>query len=76
MAKIRRIETYLSPKNAERFTGLSRNVLMRYARQGVLTQFRTDGDHRRYKLSELKALCEALDRRSGRTAKQKGCGRR
>ncbi len=72
MTKIRRVETYFSPKDAERFTGLSRNVLIAYARRGMLTQFRTTGDHRRYKLSELKALCEALDRRAVRVAKQKG----
>ena len=63
MTKIRRVETYLGPKDAERLTGLSRNTLNRYARRGFLTQFRTTGDHRRYKLSELLALCEAPGRR-------------
>ncbi len=62
MTKIRRVETYLSPMGAERLTGLSRNTLNRYARRGFLTQFRTAGDHRRYKLSELRALCGALNR--------------
>ena len=66
MTKIRRVETYLGPKSAERFTDLSRSTLIRYVRQGVLTHFRTTGGHRRYKLSELKALCEALDRREPR----------
>lgn len=62
MTKIRRVETYFSPKNAEGFTGLSRNALIGYARRGMLTQFRTTGGHRRYSLSELKALCEARHR--------------
>ncbi len=72
MTKIRRVETYLSPKEAERFNGLSRNALIRYVQRGVLTHYRTTGRHRRYALSELRALREALDRRAARTAKQKG----
>ena len=72
MTKIRRAEVYLSPKEAERFTGLSRNALIRYVQQGVLSHYRTTGRHRRYTLSELKALREALGRRAARTAKQKG----
>ncbi len=72
MTKIRRVETFLGPKGAERLTGLSRNTLVRYVRRGVLSHFRTAGDHRRYKLSELRALREALDRRAARVAKQKG----
>jgi DNA-binding transcriptional MerR regulator len=68
MTKIRRVETYFSPKGAERFTGLSRNALIRYVRRGVLTHFRTAGGHRRYALSELKALREALERRAARQA--------
>ena len=64
MTKIRRVETYLSPKGAERFTGLSRNALARYVRQGALTHFRTSGGHRRYGLSELRALRKALGRRA------------
>ncbi len=72
MTKIRRVETYLGPQGAERFTGLSRNALARYVRRGALTHFRTSGGHRRYALSELKALCEALHRRTARTTKQKG----
>ena len=66
MTKIRRVETYLGPKGAERFTSLSRNALIYYARRGILTQFRTTGRHRRYALSELKALREALGRRATR----------
>ncbi len=72
MTKIRRVETYLSPKWAERFTGLSRNALIYYARRGILTQFRTTGLHRRYRLSELQALCKALNRRAPRTPKRLG----
>ena len=72
MTKIRRVEIYFSPKDAERFTGLSRNALIRYVRRGALTQFRTTGGHRRYSLSELKALCEALDRRPAGVIKWKG----
>ena len=66
MTKIRRVETYLGPQGAERFTGLSRNTLIRYVQRGALTHFRTSGGHRRYALSELKALREALDRRATR----------
>ena len=62
MTKIRRVETYFSPKDAERFTGLPRNALVRYARRGILTQYRTTGGHRRYRLSELKALCAGPSR--------------
>ncbi len=69
MTKIRRVETYFGPKGAERFTGLSRNALIRYVRRGALTQFRTTGGHSRYSLSELKALREAINRRAARTAK-------
>ncbi len=72
MTKIRRVETYLGPQGAERFTGLSRNTLIRYVRRGVLTHFRTTGGHRRYRLSELRALCEALDRRPAGVIKWKG----
>ncbi len=66
MTKIRRVETYLGPKGAEQFTGLSRSALIRYVRRGVLTHFRTPGRHRRYAMSELKALREALGRRAVR----------
>ncbi len=62
MTKIRRVETYFSPRDAERFTDLSRNTLNRYVRWGALTHYRTSGGHRRYALSELKALREALSR--------------
>ena len=50
MTKIRRVETYLGPKGAERFTGLSRNALIRYVQRGAITHFRTSGGHRRYAL--------------------------
>ena len=66
MTKIHRVETYFSPFNAERFTGLSRAALLRYVRRGVLTHYRTSGNHRRYALSELRTLREALRRRSTR----------
>ena len=56
MTKIHRVETYFSPLNAERFTGLSRAALLRYVRRGVLTHYRTSGNHRRFALSELQAL--------------------
>ena len=62
MTRIRRVETYLGPRDAERFTGLSRSALIRYVQRGVLTHFRTSGGHRRYALSELKALRRSLDR--------------
>jgi DNA-binding transcriptional MerR regulator len=60
MTKIRREEVYLSPMKAERFTGLSRKALCHYVQQGVLNQYRTEGRHRRYALSELRALRRAL----------------
>jgi predicted site-specific integrase-resolvase len=72
MTRIRRVETLLGPKDAERLTGLSRNTLFRYVRRGVLSHFRTDGGHRRYKLSELLALCGALGRRPAGLIKWKG----
>ncbi len=59
MTKVRSVETYLSPKGAERFSGLSRNTLIRYVQRGVLTHYRTTGGHRRYALSQLRALREA-----------------
>ncbi len=59
MTKIRRVETYLGPEGAERFTGLSRSALIRHVQRGALTHFRTSGGHRRYALSELKALRKA-----------------
>ncbi len=72
MTRIRRVETLLGPKDAERLTGLSRNALIRYVRRGVLSHFRTAGGHRRYKLSELRALCEALGRRPAGLIKWNG----
>ena len=67
MTKVRRIETYLSPKNAERFTRLSRTALARYVRQAFLIHYRTAGGHRRYALSELQALkrSETATRKQG-----------
>jgi hypothetical protein len=44
------------------FTGLSRKALIAYVKTGVLNQYRTEGGHRRYALSELKALRQALGR--------------
>jgi excisionase family DNA binding protein len=58
MTKIRREEVYLSPKEAEQFTGVSRKALIAYVKTGVLTQYRTEGRHRRYALSELRALAK------------------
>ena len=58
MSHIRRIETYLSPRDATRVAHLSETTLKQYMRRGLLTQFRTTGGHRRYALSELKALHE------------------
>lgn len=63
MPKIHAVETYVSPLNAERFTGLSRVNLKHYVRRGFLSHFRTEGGHRRYALSELRALREALQAR-------------
>lgn len=60
MTKIRREEVYLSPKEAERFARVSRKALIRYVKAGVLNHYRTEGRHRRYALSELKALRKAL----------------
>ena len=59
MTKVHRVETFLSPKDAERLTGLSRAGLAQLARRGRLTQYRTAGGHRRYALSELRALRSA-----------------
>lgn len=56
MARINRIETYLSPKDATRLTGLSENTLRRCLRHGRLTEYRTAGGHRRFARSELLAL--------------------
>jgi len=62
MTKIHRLETFLSPRDAERLTRLSRVVLARYAGHGLLTQYRTSGGHRRYALSELQRLKHAARR--------------
>ena len=64
MIKIRRMETYLSPQDAERFTRLSRATLLRCVKRGTLTHYRSSGNHRRYALSELRALRDAMRRRS------------
>jgi hypothetical protein len=62
MTAIRRVETYLSPRNAERITRVSRAKLAWYVRRGDLTQYRTAGGHSRYALSELRSLRAALRR--------------
>jgi len=56
MTDIRRIEVYLSPRDATRLTGLSERVLRRCLRHGRLTEYRTAGGHRRFARSELLAL--------------------
>ena len=61
MTRVRQVETYLTPKDAEHFTRMQRTALMRYVRRGLLTQYRTTGGHRRYALSELRALRTARD---------------
>jgi len=56
MIKVHRVETYLSPKNASRLSGLSPRRLERLVKYGHLSYYRTPGRHRRYALSELQAL--------------------
>lgn len=56
LAKIRLVETYLSPLYARRLTGLPASRLRGYVRLGILSQYRTEGGHRRFALSELRAL--------------------
>jgi len=56
MSEIRRVESFLAPRDAEQITGLSRSRLARLAQRGRLSNLRTEGGHRRYKLSELQAL--------------------
>lgn len=56
MIHIRRLETYLSPRDAARFSGLSQNDLRRYVKHGRLTAYRTAGGHRRFARSELVAI--------------------
>ena len=63
MSKVHRVETYISPLNAARFMGLRSSALRAYVRRGLLSHYRTEGGHRRYALSELRALREALVRR-------------
>ena len=65
MTKVHRVETYVSPLYAERFTGLRRSTLKSCVRRGVLGHYRTNGGHRRYALSELRALREAPARLYG-----------
>src|SRR5258708_129409 len=60
MNKIQRLETYFSPQYAMRYTGLSRAALLCYVRRGILTHYRTSGNHRRFALSELRALRDSL----------------
>ena len=56
MAKVQRVESYLTPRDAERLTRLRRSTLLTYLNRGLLTHFRTKGGHRRFALSELRAL--------------------
>lgn len=56
MTRVRRIETFLSPQDAIRLTGLSDRTLRRCLRHGRLTAYRTTGGHRRFARSELLAL--------------------
>ena len=56
MTRIRHVETYLSPKDAIRLTGLPERTLRRCLRHGRLTEYRTAGGHRRFARSELLAL--------------------
>jgi|GEM_PF-1982373 len=62
MTIVQRVETYVSPRDAERITGVPRTRLARLLRRGTLTQFRTKGGHLRYALSELRALHASLQR--------------
>jgi hypothetical protein len=38
MTKVHRVETHISPLNAERFTGLRRSALKGYVRRGVIVR--------------------------------------
>ena len=69
MTRIKKVETYLSPKDAEQLTRLSHATLRRYVRRGVLTNYRTSGGHRRYALSELRGLLATRQRMSRSTLK-------
>ena len=64
MATIRRKKVYLTPQDAERFSGLSREALAQHVRRGLLTHYRTAGNHRRYDVDELRKL---------KSARQKQC---
>ena len=68
MTKIRRVETYLSPLEACRLVQLRRVALDRYVRLGILTNYRTEGGHRRYALTELRNLRDVLLRQKERIA--------
>jgi len=65
MSKVHRVETYLSPLHAGRLVGVRGAVLWRYVRHGLLNHYRTEGGHRRYALSELRALRGSLPRQRG-----------
>ncbi len=54
--KLHREEIYLSPSDAVRFSGLRRSKLNYLVRHGLLVQYRTLGNHRRYAVSALRAL--------------------
>ncbi|MGH8403065.1 MAG: helix-turn-helix domain-containing protein [Gammaproteobacteria bacterium] len=61
MTKVHRVETYLSPQHAARIAHLSDTTLRRFAQRGVLTGYRSAGGHRRYALSEIRALKAKLE---------------
>ena len=66
MSNVKRVETYLSPRFAAKYTGLSTTTLRRLLRHGRLTQYRSAGGHRRYALSELQALRARLVQKTQR----------
>ena len=59
MVGVREIKVFVLPVDAMRLTGLSRAQLAALARRGVLTHYRTKGNHRRYDISELRGLRQA-----------------
>ncbi len=59
MTRIHKAKVYLTPKDASRFTSLPRAMLACYVRRGVLTHYRTEGNHRRYDLDELRTMRKA-----------------
>lgn len=71
--KIHRVETYLCPRDAAQISGFASTTLKRYTQQGLLTAYRTTGGHRRYALSELRAIHRTLAHRRQRFT-PKGAG--